>query len=57
MTSTLKSKQPKPSAHKKTGASMTKPPDDESAMLKPLLFLEGSWRGDGRGPYGPRSSP
>lgn len=32
---------------------MTKPPDDESAMLKPLLFLEGSWRGDGRGPYGP----
>ena len=32
---------------------MTKPPKDESAKLAPLLFLEGSWRGEGRGPYGP----
>ena len=32
---------------------MTKPPKDESAKLAPLLVLEGSWRGEGRGPYGP----
>lgn len=32
---------------------MTKPPEDGSAKLAPLMFLEGSWRGEGRGPYGP----
>ena len=53
MTSTPKPKQPKPSAGQKTDASMTQPLEDESAKLTPLMFLKGSWRGDGRGPYGP----
>lgn len=54
MTSTPKPTQPKPSAaQKKAGANMTQPLEDESAKLTPLMFLKGSWRGDGRGPYGP----
>jgi len=32
---------------------MTQRPNDERAKLAPLLFLEGRWRGQGRGPYGP----
>ena len=32
---------------------MTKTPDDEGAKLAPLMMLEGSWRGQGRGPFGP----
>lgn len=27
--------------------------DDEAKLAAPLLFLEGSWRGEGRGQYGP----
>lgn len=32
---------------------MANPTTDEGAKLAPLLFLEGDWRGEGRGPYGP----
>ena len=43
MTSAPKPKQP----------NLAKPLNDETAKLQPLLFLQGSWRGDGQGPYGP----
>jgi hypothetical protein len=32
---------------------MANPTKDENAELAPLLFLEGEWQGEGRGPFGP----
>jgi hypothetical protein len=35
------------------GNAVTSPQDKKPDPLQPLLFLEGTWHGDGKGPHGP----